>query len=159
MDPPLIKSLLILGWELVVQIPIDYPGLGFTVSNDGALFVVVFQGSHIKIYNVEKGWKLEKNIDKGIDLLSLCIRKFGNGISIRFWDETWCGNSPLKTLFPRIYMLDNDRGCNIASRVSIQDWSYVLRRTVRGGIESAQLSDLQHLIRDVVLSDNNDSWN
>ncbi|PWA77709.1 RNA-directed DNA polymerase, eukaryota, Reverse transcriptase zinc-binding domain protein [Artemisia annua] len=97
--------------------------------------------------------------DKGIDLLSLCIRKVGNGISIRFWDEIWCGNSPLKNLFPLIYMLDNDRGCNVASRVSLQDWSYVLRRTVRGGIESAQLSDLQHLIRDVVLSDNNDSWN
>ncbi|PWA34615.1 RNA-directed DNA polymerase, eukaryota, Reverse transcriptase zinc-binding domain protein [Artemisia annua] len=73
--------------------------------------------------------------DKGIDLLSLCIRKLGNGISIRFWDEIWCGNSPLKNLFPRIYMLDNDRGCNVASRVSLQDWSYVLRRTVRGGAE------------------------
>lgn len=56
-------------------------------------------------------------------------------------------------------MLDNDTGCNIASHVSLQDWSYVLRRTVRGGIESAQLSNLQQLIRDVVLSDNNDSWN
>nr|GFC22425.1 LEC14B protein [Tanacetum cinerariifolium] len=31
-------------------------------SNDGALFVAAFQGSHIKIYNVEKGWKLQKNI-------------------------------------------------------------------------------------------------
>nr|GEX00751.1 RNA-directed DNA polymerase, eukaryota, reverse transcriptase zinc-binding domain protein [Tanacetum cinerariifolium] len=26
----------------------------------------------------------------GIDLMSLCIRKLGNGTSTRFWDETWC---------------------------------------------------------------------
>ncbi|KAI3678975.1 hypothetical protein L6452_38279 [Arctium lappa] len=31
-------------------------------SADGSLFVAAFQGSHIKIYNAEKGWKLQKNI-------------------------------------------------------------------------------------------------
>ena len=29
---------------------------------------------------------------KGIDLLSLCSRKLGNGASVRFWDDIWCGN-------------------------------------------------------------------
>lgn len=31
-------------------------------SDDGSLFVAGFQGSHIKIYNVDKGWKVQKNI-------------------------------------------------------------------------------------------------
>ncbi|XP_057427355.1 LEC14B homolog [Lotus japonicus] len=31
-------------------------------SADGSLFVAGFQGSHIKIYNVDKGWKVQKNI-------------------------------------------------------------------------------------------------
>ncbi|KAK1437258.1 hypothetical protein QVD17_03047 [Tagetes erecta] len=31
-------------------------------SNDGSLFVAAFQGSHIKVYNAEMGWKLHKNI-------------------------------------------------------------------------------------------------
>ncbi|XP_050237417.1 LEC14B protein isoform X3 [Mercurialis annua] len=31
-------------------------------SADGSLFVAGFQGSHIRIYNVEKGWKVQKNI-------------------------------------------------------------------------------------------------
>nr|XP_043637322.1 LEC14B protein [Erigeron canadensis] len=31
-------------------------------SNDGSLFVAAFQGSHIKVYNAEMGWKLQKNI-------------------------------------------------------------------------------------------------
>ncbi|KNA08093.1 hypothetical protein SOVF_165740 [Spinacia oleracea] len=31
-------------------------------STDGSLFVTGFQGSHIRIYNVDKGWKVQKNI-------------------------------------------------------------------------------------------------
>ncbi|KAF2298619.1 hypothetical protein GH714_024350 [Hevea brasiliensis] len=31
-------------------------------SADGSLFVAGFQGSHIRIYNVERGWKVQKNI-------------------------------------------------------------------------------------------------
>ncbi|KAK1412537.1 hypothetical protein QVD17_33878 [Tagetes erecta] len=31
-------------------------------SSDGSLFVAAFQGSHIKVYNAEMGWKLQKNI-------------------------------------------------------------------------------------------------
>ncbi|PWA27165.1 RNA-directed DNA polymerase, eukaryota [Artemisia annua] len=52
-----------------------------------------------------------------------------------------------------------DRNCNIANRVSLQDWNQVLRRIPRGGIEASQLANLKSLIGDVVLSDQNDSWN
>lgn len=31
-------------------------------SNDGLFFVAGFQGGHIRIYNVEKGWKVQKDI-------------------------------------------------------------------------------------------------
>ncbi|KAF3436361.1 hypothetical protein FNV43_RR23453 [Rhamnella rubrinervis] len=31
-------------------------------STDGSLFVAGFQGSHIRLYNVDKGWKVQKNI-------------------------------------------------------------------------------------------------
>ncbi|WCJ23644.1 DDB1- and CUL4-associated factor 11 [Euphorbia peplus] len=31
-------------------------------SDDGTLFIAGFQGSHIRIYNVEKGWKVQKDI-------------------------------------------------------------------------------------------------
>nr|GFA57884.1 RNA-directed DNA polymerase, eukaryota, reverse transcriptase zinc-binding domain protein [Tanacetum cinerariifolium] len=39
--------------------------------------------------------------DKGVDLLSLCTRKLGNGVSISFWEDTWIGTSPLRSQFPR----------------------------------------------------------
>lgn len=31
-------------------------------SADGSLFIAGFQGSHIRVYNVERGWKVHKNI-------------------------------------------------------------------------------------------------
>ncbi|PWA92673.1 reverse transcriptase domain, Reverse transcriptase zinc-binding domain protein [Artemisia annua] len=43
--------------------------------------------------------------------------KIGNGVSTRFWVDTWCGDRPLKLQYPRIYMLDNDRSCNVANRL------------------------------------------
>ncbi|GJX69578.1 RNA-directed DNA polymerase, eukaryota, reverse transcriptase zinc-binding domain protein [Tanacetum coccineum] len=95
---------------------------------------------------------------KGIDLLSLCNRKLGNNVSISFWNDVWCGNLPLKTRFPRVYMLDNDKSCSIANRLALHDWSAILRRHPRGGIESALFSDLLQLAGSVVLTEHNDSW-
>nr|GEU68392.1 hypothetical protein [Tanacetum cinerariifolium] len=96
--------------------------------------------------------------NKGIDLLSLCSRKLGNGVSIRFWDDVWWGDTCLKSLFSRVYLLDTDRSSSVANRVGHQDWGRVLRRVSRGGVEETQLADLQSFIVDVVLSDQDDSW-
>ncbi|GJY03288.1 RNA-directed DNA polymerase, eukaryota, reverse transcriptase zinc-binding domain protein [Tanacetum coccineum] len=98
--------------------------------------------------------------DNGIDLLSLCSRKLGNGKSTCFWEDTWCGNIPLKLQFPRIYNLETDRNCLIANRVPLlhSDWSTVLRRIPRGGAESAQFNALKVAIGNVSLTDQCDSW-
>ncbi|PWA91621.1 RNA-directed DNA polymerase, eukaryota [Artemisia annua] len=66
------------------------------------------QGTWNGILSMIKSPKL-----KSIDLLSLCTRKVGNGASVRFWDDIWCGSQPLKCIFPRIHMLDNDKGCTL----------------------------------------------
>nr|GEW84404.1 RNA-directed DNA polymerase, eukaryota, reverse transcriptase zinc-binding domain protein [Tanacetum cinerariifolium] len=34
---------------------------------------------------------------KGVDLLSLCRRKLGNGETVSFWDDCWCGDQSLKS--------------------------------------------------------------
>ena len=95
---------------------------------------------------------------KGVDLLSLCRRKLGNGETVSFWDDCWCGDQSLKSKFPRIYLLDNDKGCNVANRLSLPDWGSVLRRNPRGGIEASQFTDLRLLIEPVVLSPHRDTW-
>ncbi|GKA71395.1 RNA-directed DNA polymerase, eukaryota, partial [Tanacetum coccineum] len=67
---------------------------------------------------------------KGLDVLSMCKRKLGNGILTSFWDDDWCGIGPLKILFSRIYLLDLDKGCNVANRLPLSDWSSILRSTI-----------------------------
>ncbi|GJZ69519.1 hypothetical protein Tco_0633069, partial [Tanacetum coccineum] len=72
----------------------------------------------------------------GTDLLALCVRKIRNGVRTSFWNDNWCGNSPLKTLYPRIYMLDYDRDRKVANWFNVRDWSSALRRLHRGGVET-----------------------
>ncbi|GKC83397.1 RNA-directed DNA polymerase, eukaryota, reverse transcriptase zinc-binding domain protein [Tanacetum coccineum] len=90
---------------------------------------------------------------QGMDLFSLCIRTIGNGVSTWFWEDIWCGNQPLKIQFPRMYMLDKDRNCSVASRVRLVDWSLVLRRVPMGGIETTQFNALKAAIGHVSLSE------
>ncbi|GKA33409.1 RNA-directed DNA polymerase, eukaryota, reverse transcriptase zinc-binding domain protein [Tanacetum coccineum] len=90
---------------------------------------------------------------QGIDLISLCSRKVGNGIDSMFWDDTWYGEQLLKMDFPRIYQLDTNKNYNITSRVSLTDWSLVLRRIPRGGAEANQFRDLLTIIKGIILSD------
>nr|GEX53010.1 RNA-directed DNA polymerase, eukaryota, reverse transcriptase zinc-binding domain protein [Tanacetum cinerariifolium] len=77
--------------------------------------------------------------EKGIDILSFCTRKLGNGESTHFWEDIWFGSTPLRLQFPRIYLLDTDRNCPIANRIPLLhfDWSTVLTRSPRGGVDFA----------------------
>ncbi|GKA44663.1 RNA-directed DNA polymerase, eukaryota, reverse transcriptase zinc-binding domain protein [Tanacetum coccineum] len=120
----------------------------------------IFNDSHRRLKHSTWGtilYSVKRLKDKGIDLLSLCSRKLGNGASTRFWEDTWCGNSPLKLQFPRIYNLDTDRNCLISNRIPF-NWSSVLRRLPRGGAELNQFEALGEAIRNVSLTDQSDSW-
>ncbi|GJV96160.1 RNA-directed DNA polymerase, eukaryota, reverse transcriptase zinc-binding domain protein [Tanacetum coccineum] len=95
---------------------------------------------------------------KGIDLFSYCTRKIGNGMYSSFWSDLWCGNQPLKVMFPCIFLFETDKQCSIASRVGLIDWSSVLRRVPRGGEESSQFNALLSVIGSTSLSDQCDVW-
>ncbi|GJS43784.1 putative RNA-directed DNA polymerase, eukaryota, reverse transcriptase zinc-binding domain protein, partial [Tanacetum coccineum] len=55
-------------------------------------------------------------------------------------------NQPLKTQFPRMFLLDTDKDCFIASRVTLANWSLVLKRDLMGGIETNQFNALKSAI-------------
>nr|GEY10811.1 RNA-directed DNA polymerase, eukaryota, reverse transcriptase zinc-binding domain protein [Tanacetum cinerariifolium] len=84
--------------------------------------------------------------------------RLGNGSLTSFWDDTWCGNSPLKYQFPRIHMLDSDKGYKVSNRLHVSDWSAFLRRLPRGGVELSQFSVFLSSIRDITLFDQDDAW-
>nr|GEZ47712.1 RNA-directed DNA polymerase, eukaryota, reverse transcriptase zinc-binding domain protein [Tanacetum cinerariifolium] len=64
----------------------------------------------------------------------------------------------LKNRFPRIYMLDNDKGFSVANRLPMLDWSSFLRRIPRGGVEDAQFFELHLIIDPIVLTSQKDYW-
>ncbi|GJX00650.1 RNA-directed DNA polymerase, eukaryota, reverse transcriptase zinc-binding domain protein [Tanacetum coccineum] len=93
----------------------------------------------------------------GTDLLALCVRKIRNGARTCFWNDTWCGNSPLKTIYLRIYMIDSDIDSMVSNRLNVRNWSSIIRRLPRGGVETSQFNALLSSIKDVALSDQIDS--
>ncbi|GKE30007.1 RNA-directed DNA polymerase, eukaryota, reverse transcriptase zinc-binding domain protein [Tanacetum coccineum] len=97
--------------------------------------------------------------EKGIDLLSLCKRKVGDGSSISFWDDDWCGDRPLKLQFPRVYALDDVKSCTVVERLRLLDWFSVFRRPPRGGDEILQYTALRACTSQVTLSSQKkDGW-
>ena len=75
-----------------------------------------------------------------IYLFSYCVRKVGDGASTRLREDTWCVDLALKTIFPRIYLLDMDKQCFVKNRVPFKVLSSTLRRHPCGGVEMAQIS-------------------
>nr|GEW95480.1 hypothetical protein [Tanacetum cinerariifolium] len=90
--------------------------------------------------------------------LWVLMRKIENGESTRFWNDVWCGISPLKVQHPCILLLDTDKDCFISNRVSLPDWYAILRRVPRGGAEMSQFVALQAALGNVSFTNQCDSW-
>nr|GEW06444.1 hypothetical protein [Tanacetum cinerariifolium] len=92
---------------------------------------------------------------QGLDLISHCKIRVGNGMSTSFWHDQWLGDSCLRLSYPRLFALENNKVCTVAAKMSAPFVSS-LRRDVRGGEESAQLSRISDLLDTVVLSNMGD---
>nr|GEZ07468.1 RNA-directed DNA polymerase, eukaryota [Tanacetum cinerariifolium] len=60
--------------------------------------------------------EIQKLKNKGVDLISFCKKKVGNGIHTKFWHDVWIGDQKLSCVFPRLFALDEDKDCNVASK-------------------------------------------
>ncbi|GKB52675.1 RNA-directed DNA polymerase, eukaryota [Tanacetum coccineum] len=94
---------------------------------------------------------------RGVDLLSHCKKRVGNGMRTSFWCDVWIGDQQLSCLFPCIFALEEDKDCSVAAKLQgVFDLS--LRRQVKGGVESQQLIQLQELISTSILANAEDRW-
>nr|GEX78914.1 RNA-directed DNA polymerase, eukaryota, reverse transcriptase zinc-binding domain protein [Tanacetum cinerariifolium] len=96
-------------------------------------------------------------LDRGVDLISHCHIRVGNGLCTQFWNEVWIGDTPLRVLFPRVYALEINKDCTVADKLQYSVTSS-LRRTVRGGVKDFQLDLLQKTIETMILSNMEDRW-
>ncbi|GJZ18944.1 RNA-directed DNA polymerase, eukaryota [Tanacetum coccineum] len=95
--------------------------------------------------------------DRGVDLISHCHIRVGNGLRTQFWNEVWIGDTQLRVMFPRIYALEINKACTVEDKLQFSVTSS-LRRSVRGGVESSQLALLQTYIEGTLLSNMEDRW-
>jgi len=61
------------------------------------------------------GYSLRRFISKGWGkFFPHCSFEVGDGSSIFFWHDRWCGEVPFKDLFPRLYVLVVDKNAPVA---------------------------------------------
>ncbi|GJS27598.1 RNA-directed DNA polymerase, eukaryota, reverse transcriptase zinc-binding domain protein [Tanacetum coccineum] len=95
---------------------------------------------------------------KGIDLISLIIKKVGNGEQSYFWDDVWLGDSKFRDLYPRLYLLESAKNASVASKFRDNSLKDSFRRQPRSGIEEEQLLHLFSKTSSVMLPNSNDRW-
>nr|GEZ21519.1 hypothetical protein [Tanacetum cinerariifolium] len=94
---------------------------------------------------------------QGVDLLSHCKVRVGNGLRTSFWNDPWIGDTLLKHLFSRLYALEVSKQVSVAEKFNVSVTGS-FRRDVRGGEESHQLNLLTNLLDTVILSNMEDKW-
>ncbi|GJT16101.1 RNA-directed DNA polymerase, eukaryota [Tanacetum coccineum] len=138
----------------IMKTPFKY--LGVTV---GAIHGPNIQKLSSSTYSIWNNILKEVNILKGrgVDLISHCKRRVGNGMHTWFWSDLWLGDQQLRYMFPRIYALEENKECSVAVKLQ-GDVEFSLRRQARGGVEAQQLVQLQDLIGSSVLVNAEDRW-
>ncbi|GJX14583.1 RNA-directed DNA polymerase, eukaryota [Tanacetum coccineum] len=94
---------------------------------------------------------------QGVDLISHCKIRVGNGMNTSFWNDCWIGDSMLKHLFPRLFALETIKDISVADKFRVPI-TCSFRRPVRGGLEAQQLDHLMGLIESTLLSNSEDRW-
>ena len=56
-----------------------------------------------------------------------CKIKIGNGIKVLFWEDNWLELGPLKTLFPDVFILNQQQRATVAEVWSNQGWNGISR--------------------------------
>ncbi|XP_071739656.1 uncharacterized protein [Rutidosis leptorrhynchoides] len=120
-------------------------------------------GNLIRAYNASGTWSnivkcialIHENNYFTADRLSL---KVGNGFKASFWLDPWLSNITLATSYHRLFALETDRYCSVASSFTNGNWCWSWRRPPRGGVEASQLTDLCNALQPTSLSSMSDYW-
>ncbi|GJV26975.1 RNA-directed DNA polymerase, eukaryota, partial [Tanacetum coccineum] len=86
-------------------------------------------------------------------------RDFFNGVeNSDKTDEVWLADSPLKQVYPRLYLLEADKQSSVATKLSDPSLTASFRRPIRGGIEEEQLHLLVASTSSIILHNISDRW-
>ncbi|PWA86984.1 RNA-directed DNA polymerase, eukaryota, Reverse transcriptase zinc-binding domain protein [Artemisia annua] len=95
--------------------------------------------------------------EKGIVPHSSLKRRVNNGISTKFWTQTWIGNSSLQHQFPRLFRLATNKDCTIRDCWN-NGWVLEWSRPINSGTLATHILSLQSLLDTCSLNDSDDTW-
>ncbi|GJR98354.1 hypothetical protein Tco_0270528 [Tanacetum coccineum] len=90
--------------------------------------------------------ELRKLSSNGINLMSFVSKKVGNGEHTLFWEDVWYGDTALRHLYPRLFLLESDKNASVASKFRDNSFSTSFRRAPRSGIEEEQFTLVDWLV-------------
>nr|GEV56981.1 RNA-directed DNA polymerase, eukaryota, reverse transcriptase zinc-binding domain protein [Tanacetum cinerariifolium] len=93
---------------------------------------------------------------KGLDFLSHCKIRVGDGSNTRFLLDTWILDSPLYVRFPRLFALESVKDISVAVKWGAPSLDASFRRRARDGAESNQWSEYCSMLDSVTLSSSPD---
>ncbi|GJV47498.1 RNA-directed DNA polymerase, eukaryota, reverse transcriptase zinc-binding domain protein [Tanacetum coccineum] len=95
--------------------------------------------------------------EKGFIPLSSLQRRVNNGISTKFWYDTWVGSSSLKQQFPRLFRLALNKDASVRDCWN-NGWHIVWSRNVSYGNTANLLDNFLNLLKNSTLNDSDDAW-
>ncbi|WVZ69841.1 hypothetical protein U9M48_018567 [Paspalum notatum var. saurae] len=87
-------------------------------------------GSGIKKPGVSHFWAGLMEVKKVF--LGLGSFHIGDGTQVRFWEDTWCGNQPLKLSYPSLFSIARKKGAIVADVMSSSPLNMSFRRDLHG---------------------------
>ncbi|KAL4562066.1 hypothetical protein LXL04_034256 [Taraxacum kok-saghyz] len=123
----------------------------FRTESD-ALWVKVIQSIHGE--NGALDTKLE---EKGTGVVGRV--KIGDGVRTKFWTDQWHSRGTLKELFPRMFALDSEKDCSVASRIGVSTDYWPRRRNIRDGRERTEENNIKIMLEGVDIDNSReDKW-
>ncbi|GJX17976.1 RNA-directed DNA polymerase, eukaryota [Tanacetum coccineum] len=115
--------------------------------------------SHIKSKGVWNRIVGSINImhEKGFIPHSSMQRRVNNGISTKFWYDTWAGTFSLRQQFPRLFRLTLNKDASVRDCWN-NGWHLVWSRNVSNGTNANLLTNLLSLLQNTILNDSDDVW-
>nr|GEV02404.1 RNA-directed DNA polymerase, eukaryota, reverse transcriptase zinc-binding domain protein [Tanacetum cinerariifolium] len=95
--------------------------------------------------------------DKGYIPLSTLARRVNNGISTKFWYDTWVNNSPLRQQYPCLFRLAANKDCTVRDCWN-SGWHVIWSRPSNFGSNASRIEDLYNTIGNLSLKDSEDDW-
>ncbi|WVZ53763.1 hypothetical protein U9M48_004664, partial [Paspalum notatum var. saurae] len=111
----------------------------FKLANEDGIWQTILRNKYLKSKPFGSGTKRPGVshfwaglMDVKQDFISLGSFQIRDGSQVRFWEDTWCGNQPLKNIYPSLFNIVRKKGATVADVMSSIPLNVSFRRGLYG---------------------------